>query len=308
MRKRAGSIFACLLILSHGRPQLLCQIGKPATTTPPSSAETSLLDALQTEQHAGTYLFYTQSYVDSDNQHVTYNGSVYGFIKHAEVKDCSLNIDFIVADRYSGVVKKQLTGPLEDDEQYSATIPLTHNIALSLSLVEAPPVAIANGHQFTLRNPALLRVHLAQDRSEGFFHQRNQIDQRRAQLCRQHQNIFSPPQHPQRRQKSNPTNPILHRCPMHLNRTRICLAITPCAPHLGPPINESVQPSRPLLRWNAPPFALAMLAVYLANTDKDSYTRAYKAERRGREGVGKWLAMWARCVCRELISKRTIPY
>ena len=145
MRKRAGSIFACLLILSHGRPQLLCQIGKPPTTTPPSSAETSLLDALQTEQHAGTYLFYTQSYVDSDNQHVTYNGSVYGFIKHAEVKDCSLNIDFIVADRYSGVVKKQLTGPLEDDELYSATIPLTHNLALSLSLVEAPPVAIARG-------------------------------------------------------------------------------------------------------------------------------------------------------------------
>jgi hypothetical protein len=145
LRKRAGSIFACLLILSHARSQFLCQTGKPATTPPPSSAESSLLDALQTEQHAGTYLFYTQSYVDSDNQRVTYNGSVYGFIKHAELKDCSLNIDFIVADRYSGVVKKQPTGSVEDDEEYSATIPLTHNIALSLSLVDAPPVVNANG-------------------------------------------------------------------------------------------------------------------------------------------------------------------
>jgi hypothetical protein len=145
LRNRAGSLFACLLFLSHVRPQLLCQTEKAAATTTPSSAETSLLDALQTEEHAGTYLFYTQSYVDSDNEHVTYNGSVYGFIKHAELKDCSLNIDFIVADRYSGVVKKQPTGPLEDDEEYSATIPLTHNCALSLSLVEAPPVALTNG-------------------------------------------------------------------------------------------------------------------------------------------------------------------
>ncbi len=112
-------------------------------TTPPSSAETSLLDALQTEEHAGTYLFYTQSYTDSDNEHVAYDGSVYGFIKHAELKDCSLNIDFIVANRYSGVVKKQPTGSREDDEEYTATIPLTHS--LTLSLVEAPPVAISSG-------------------------------------------------------------------------------------------------------------------------------------------------------------------
>jgi hypothetical protein len=140
---RAGSIFACLLILSHARPHLLCQTGKPATTTPPSSAETSLLDALHTEQHAGTYLFYTQSYTDSDNEHVAYNGSVYGFVKHAELKDCALNIDFIVADRYAGVVKKQPTGSWEDDEEYSATIPLTPT--LTLSLVDAPPVAISNG-------------------------------------------------------------------------------------------------------------------------------------------------------------------
>jgi hypothetical protein len=114
-------------------------------TTAPSSAESSLLDALQTEEHAGTYLFYTQSYVDSDNEPATYQGSVYGFIKNAELNGCSLNIGFIVADRYSGVVKKQPTGPLEDDESYSANIPLTHNLADALSLVEAPPVAIANG-------------------------------------------------------------------------------------------------------------------------------------------------------------------
>jgi len=145
LRKRAGSIFACLLILSHVPPQLLCQSGKDTDTAPPSSAETSLLDALRTEEHAGTYLFYTQSYVDSDNEHVTYKGSVDGFIKNAKLNGCALNIEFIVADRYSGVVKNRPTGPLEDDEQYSAAIPLTHNIALSLSLVEAPPVAISNG-------------------------------------------------------------------------------------------------------------------------------------------------------------------
>ena len=145
MRKRAGSIVACLLILSHVRPQLLCQTGKAIGTTPPSSAESSLLDALQTEERAGTYLFYTQSFVDSDNEHVTYQGSVAGFMKDAKLNGCSLNIDFILADRYSGVVKKQPAGPLEDDELYSATIPLTPNLASSLSLVEAPPVAIANG-------------------------------------------------------------------------------------------------------------------------------------------------------------------
>ena len=308
MRKRAGSIFACLLILSHGRPQLLCQTGNPATTPPPSSAETSLLDALQTEQHAGTYLFYTQSYVDSDNQRVTYNGSVYGFIKHAELKDCSLNVDFIVADRYSGVVKKQPTGSVEDDEEYSATIPLTHNIALSLSLVEAPPVAIANGtNSLCATRPSCaftwLKI-IASDSSIRETRTTNGL----LDFAGNTKTFFLPISTPDAGKNLIQQIQSFTRCPMHLNRTRICLAITPCAPHLGPPINESVQPSRPLLRWNAPPFALAMLAVYLANTDKDSYTRAYKAERRGREGVGKWLAMWARCVCRELISKRTIPY
>jgi hypothetical protein len=145
LRKRAGSIFACLLILSHVRPHLLCQSGNAVSTTAPSSAESSLLDALQTEQHAGTYLFYAQSYVDSDNEQVTYKGSVDGFIKDAKLNGCTLNIELILADRYSGVVKKQPTGHLEDDELYSATIPLTHNVASSLSLVEAPPAAIANG-------------------------------------------------------------------------------------------------------------------------------------------------------------------
>lgn len=145
MRKRVGSIFACLLILSHVRPQLLCQTEKTTATATPSSAESSLLDALQAEGHVGTYIFYTQSYVDSDDEHVTYKGSVDGFIKDAKLNDCSLDIDFIVADHFSGVVKKQLTGTLEDDELYSATIPLTQKPVLSLSLVEAPPVAISNG-------------------------------------------------------------------------------------------------------------------------------------------------------------------
>ncbi len=145
MQKRAGSIVACLLILSHVRPQLFCQTGKVIGATPPSSAESSLLDALHTEERAGTYLFYTQSFVDSDNEHVTYQGSVDGFIKDAKLNGCSLDIDFILADRYSGVVKKQPTGAAEDDEEYSATIPLTHSLALSFSLVEAPPVAISNG-------------------------------------------------------------------------------------------------------------------------------------------------------------------
>lgn len=143
MTKRAGPIFACLLILGHVKPQLLCQSGKGMATTTPSPAESSLLDALQAEEHAGTFLFYTQSYVDSDNQPVTYQGSVYAFIKDATLKDCSLNIDFIVADHFSGVIKKRATGTLEDDELYSATIPLTPNLANSFSFLEAPPTAIA---------------------------------------------------------------------------------------------------------------------------------------------------------------------
>ena len=157
MRKRAGSIFACLLLLSHARPQLLCQTGKPATTPPPSSAETSLLDALQNEQHAGTVLFYTQTYIDADNQRVAYSGSVYGFIKHVELKDCSLNIDFIVADRYSGVVKKQPTGSVEDDEEYSATIPLTRNTRTLSRSSKLPllPSQLAPTHSAPPGPPAL---------------------------------------------------------------------------------------------------------------------------------------------------------
>lgn len=145
MRNRAGSIFACLLILSHVRPQLLCQTGKATATTAPSSAGSSLLDALQSEEHAGAYLFYTQSYVDSDNEPVTYQGSVDDFIKEEKLNGCTLNLDFVLADHFSGVVKKRPTGTLEDDELYSANVLLSHNLANSLALVDAPPAAIANG-------------------------------------------------------------------------------------------------------------------------------------------------------------------
>lgn len=145
MRKGVAWKFACLLIVAHVRPQLLCQSGNGIGGMTASPAESSLLDTLQAEEHAGTYLFYTQSYVDSEDEPVTYQGSIYGFIQEAKLNGCSLNVDFILADRFSGTVKQKPTGALEDDELYSANVPLTHNLANSLSLVEAPPAAIANG-------------------------------------------------------------------------------------------------------------------------------------------------------------------
>lgn len=145
MRMRVGSMFACLLLVGHAGLQLLCQSRKGMESTTGSLAETSLLDALRTEEQAGALLSYTQSYVDTDNEPVTYRGSVYGFIKEAQLHGCLLNINFIIADHFSGVVKHRQTGTLEDDESYSANVRLTQNIADSLSLIEGPPTAIASG-------------------------------------------------------------------------------------------------------------------------------------------------------------------
>lgn len=144
MGKRARSISTCLLMLGNLTVQLLCQSGNDIASTTGSVAQSSLLDALHAEERSGTYLFYTQSYVDSDNEHVTYHGSVSGFIKDAQLNGCTLTIDYIVADHFSGVVKKHPTPTLEDDEVYSATILLTPNIANSLVLIQGRPTAVAN--------------------------------------------------------------------------------------------------------------------------------------------------------------------
>lgn len=55
------------------------------------------------------------------------------------VKNCDVAITTIVADRYSGRVSKKLGGDTQYSYKYSAEIPLTAEVARSLSIVQGRP-------------------------------------------------------------------------------------------------------------------------------------------------------------------------
>lgn len=155
MGKRISAILTSLLTISHLVPQLLCQSKNDPGGTNRALATRTLIQAVQAEQQTGTYLLYAQHYVDTENQYVSYRGSISGFIKSAKLNGCLLTIDFIIADRFSGFVAKKGTGTLEDDELYSTAFTLTPNLAHSLSLIEAPPAEVADGtNSICVKNPS----------------------------------------------------------------------------------------------------------------------------------------------------------
>lgn len=155
MGKRISAILTSLLAISQVLPQLLCQSKDDPGGMNRALASRTLIQAIQAEQQTGTYLFYSQHYLDTENQYVSYRGSVSGFIKSAKLNECLLTIDFIIADRFSGFVAKKGTGTLEDDELYSTAFILTPKLAHSLSLIEAPPAEVADGtNSICVKNPS----------------------------------------------------------------------------------------------------------------------------------------------------------
>jgi len=97
-----------------------------------------LVDTIEAERKQGVLLSYTQQY-RSHGQPVRYKGTLYLAITAFSAKNCDVAIATIVADRYSGRVGKKLSGDTQYSYKYSAEVPLTPEVARSLSIVQGRP-------------------------------------------------------------------------------------------------------------------------------------------------------------------------
>jgi hypothetical protein len=85
-----------------------------------------LLDFIATEQQRGSVLTYSQSYVDDENERVSYNGTLYAGIHLFKLDECKVMARVATQDRYSGAIEHrnfgrvhlEQTGELTDDTVY----------------------------------------------------------------------------------------------------------------------------------------------------------------------------------------------
>ena len=134
----AGCLLAALV-----PPISVCEVIGAFQATQPGAAEKELRAEFDTEEQKGEYTFYTQSFVDKENQRAAYSGSVYGAIKDFAVDGCSIRIDTELIDSFAGIVGKKQMGKLQDYSQFSIRLLLTRETADRLGVVEARPVELA---------------------------------------------------------------------------------------------------------------------------------------------------------------------
>ena len=109
-----------------------------------SSSRVDLSSLAANEARQGVYVFYTQSFIDKENQRASYRGSIYGAIQKLELDDCELKIETLIVDKFSGTVGRAPTGQLQDTYHYSARLLLTPEIVAGAAVVEARPVQLGS--------------------------------------------------------------------------------------------------------------------------------------------------------------------
>jgi hypothetical protein len=98
-------------------------INVDAQTTPQGG---ELLNFIATQQQRGSVLTYAQSYVDDENEKVSYKGTLYAGIHHFKLDECKVTVRVAIQDTYSGAiehrnfgrVRLEQTGELRDDTVY----------------------------------------------------------------------------------------------------------------------------------------------------------------------------------------------
>ncbi len=132
-------VFAGFLILSFGLPS-----AQPQTSSEPSSKspEAALLAIVAAEAKRGVYVFYAQTFIDTENKRASYRGSVYGAIQDLKLNGCELKVETTIVDNFSGTVGKVPTGKLQDSYHYVATFLLDREMAEALTLVQARPAQL----------------------------------------------------------------------------------------------------------------------------------------------------------------------
>ncbi len=130
-------LVTCLLMVVAGAFQCRSQAADQALAGP-----SDLPPLVAEEARRGIYLFYTQSFVDQENQRASYRGSLYGAIQKFELKGCELAIEALIVDKFAGTVGKRATGDMQDTFRYSARLMLTPDIVAGLALIEARPAQL----------------------------------------------------------------------------------------------------------------------------------------------------------------------
>jgi hypothetical protein len=115
-----------------------------AQTTPEGG---ELLKFIASEQQRGSVLTYSQSYVDDQNERVSYSGTLYAGIHLFKIDDCKVTARVDLEDRYSGAiehrglgrVRLQQTGELKDDTVYEYRFNLGDLSASGVRALRAVP-------------------------------------------------------------------------------------------------------------------------------------------------------------------------
>jgi hypothetical protein len=85
-----------------------------------------LVDFIAAEQQRGSVLTYAQSYVDDENEKVSYKGTLYAGIHQFKLDECKVTVRVAIEDRYSGAIEHrnfgrvhlEQTGEQRDDTVY----------------------------------------------------------------------------------------------------------------------------------------------------------------------------------------------
>ena len=112
--------FAVLVVFAIAN---LPRINAQAQMTPEGG---ELVDFIAAEQQRGSVLTYAQSYVDDENEKVSYKGTLYAGIHHFKLDECKVTVRVAIQDTYSGAIEHrnfgrvhlEQTGVLRDDTVY----------------------------------------------------------------------------------------------------------------------------------------------------------------------------------------------
>jgi hypothetical protein len=109
-----------------------------------------LVDFIAAEQQRGSVLTYAQSYVDDENEKVSYKGTLYAGIHHFELDECKVTVRVDIQDTYSGAIEHrnfgrvhlEQTGELRDDTVYAYRFDLGELGADAVHALSAVPAQL----------------------------------------------------------------------------------------------------------------------------------------------------------------------
>jgi hypothetical protein len=116
-----------------------------------SPEDGALLEFIASEQQHGSVLTYSQSYIDDQNERVSYTGTLYTGIQLFKLDGCKVMARIAVEDRFSGAIEHksgfgrvhtEQTGNLTDDTVYEYRFNLAELSADGIDALRAVPAQL----------------------------------------------------------------------------------------------------------------------------------------------------------------------